>query len=68
MMIVIEPRTQARTKIVLGRVSGSIVLAAGHDKTTSMGACIPPGILKFFGFEKQPVVLERKRYCTNLRR
>jgi hypothetical protein len=47
MMIVIEPRTQARTKIVLGRVSGSIVLAAGHDKTTSMGACIPPGILKF---------------------
>jgi hypothetical protein len=47
MMIVIGPRTQARMKRVLGRISGLIVLAAGHDKTTSMGACIPPGILKF---------------------
>jgi hypothetical protein len=49
MIIVIGPRKQARTKRVLGRVSGLIVLAAGHDKTTSMGACIPPGILKSLG-------------------
>jgi hypothetical protein len=51
MMIVIGPRTQARMKRVLGRVSGLIVLAAGHDKTTSMGACIPPGILKLLGLK-----------------
>jgi hypothetical protein len=49
MMIVIGPRMQARMGRVLGRVSGLMVLAAGHDKTTSMGACIPPGILKSLG-------------------
>jgi hypothetical protein len=49
MKIVIGPRMQARMKRVLGRVSGLIVLASGHDKTTSMGACIPPGILKSLG-------------------
>jgi hypothetical protein len=46
MMIVMGPKMQATTRKVLGRVSGLIVLAAGHDKTTSMGACIPPGILE----------------------
>jgi hypothetical protein len=46
MEIVMGPNTQDRRKIVLGLVSGLTVLAFGQVKTTSMGACIPPGILR----------------------
>jgi hypothetical protein len=49
-------------KMVLGLVSGLTLLGGGHVNMTSMGACIPPGILDCVKLTSNLNVLQSRGY------